>query len=63
MLGVTCKQGESPIYGNGDFLEYGPPRISAQAFGKAKAIIAPDVVLAYPDFTKPFEIYTNASTM
>ena len=21
-----------------------------------------EVVLAYPDFTKPFEIYTNAST-
>ncbi len=24
--------------------------------------IAKEVVLAYPDFTKPFDIYTNAST-
>jgi hypothetical protein len=24
--------------------------------------MAKEVVLAYPDFTKPFEIYTNAST-
>jgi hypothetical protein len=28
-----------------------------------KATIAKEVVLAYPDFTKPFEIYTDASTM
>ncbi len=27
-----------------------------------KATIAKWVVLAYPDFTKPFEIYTDAST-
>ncbi len=27
------------------------------------ATIAKEVVLAYPDFTKPFEIYTDASTM
>jgi hypothetical protein len=26
-------------------------------------LIAKDVVLTYPDFTKPFEIYTDASTM
>ncbi len=26
-------------------------------------MIAKDVVLTYPDFTKPFEIYTDASTM
>ena len=25
--------------------------------------MAKDVVLAYPDFTKPFEIYTDTSTM
>ncbi len=28
-----------------------------------KATIAKEVVLAYPDFMKPFEIYTDASTM
>jgi hypothetical protein len=28
-----------------------------------KATIAKEVVLAYPDFTKPFGIYTDASTM
>jgi hypothetical protein len=32
------------------------------AFDNAKATIVKEVVLAYPDFLKPFEIYTNAST-
>ncbi len=32
------------------------------AFDNVKATIVKEVVLAYPDFTKPFEIYTNAST-
>jgi hypothetical protein len=32
------------------------------AFDNAKATIVKEVVLAYLDFTKPFEIYTNAST-
>jgi hypothetical protein len=36
--------------------------IHQQAFDKVKATIAKEVVLAYPDFTKPFKIYTNAST-
>jgi hypothetical protein len=37
--------------------------IHQQAFDNEKATIAKEVVLAYPDFTKPFEIYTDASTM
>jgi hypothetical protein len=37
--------------------------IHQQAFDDVKATIAKDVVLAYLDFTKPFEIYTDASTM
>ncbi len=37
--------------------------IHQQAFDSVKATIAKDVVLAYPDFTKTFEIYTDASTM
>jgi hypothetical protein len=37
--------------------------IYQQAFDDVKATIAKDVALAYPDFTKPFEIYTDASTM
>ncbi len=32
------------------------------AFDNVKATIVKEVVLAYPDFTKPFEIYTDAST-
>ncbi len=32
------------------------------AFDDVKAPIAKEVVLAYPDFSKPFEIYTDAST-
>jgi hypothetical protein len=37
--------------------------IHQQVFGDVKATITKDAVLAYPDFTKPFEIYTDASTM
>jgi hypothetical protein len=37
--------------------------IHQQAFEKVKATIAKEVVLAYPDFTKPFEIYTDASCL
>jgi hypothetical protein len=36
--------------------------IHQQAFDNVKAAIAKEVVLAYPDFTKPFEVYTDAST-
>ena len=32
-----------------------------QAFNLVKATICQDLVLAYPDFRKPFEIYTVAS--
>jgi hypothetical protein len=37
--------------------------IHQQAFDNVKATITKEVVLAYPDFTKPFEMYTDASTM
>ncbi len=37
--------------------------IHQQAFGNVEAAIAKEVVLAYPDFLKPFEIYTEASAM
>ncbi len=37
--------------------------IHQQAFDDVKATIANDVVLAYPAFTKLFEMYTDASTM
>jgi len=33
-----------------------------KAFDDVKATISKDVVLAYPDYSKPFEIYTDAST-
>jgi hypothetical protein len=36
--------------------------IHQQAFDNVKAIIAKETVLAYPDFLKPFEIYTDASS-
>jgi hypothetical protein len=32
------------------------------AFDNVKATIVKELVLAYPDFLKPFEIYTDAST-
>ncbi len=37
--------------------------IHQQAFDNVKVAIPKEVVLAYPDFTSPFEIYTDASTM
>jgi hypothetical protein len=37
--------------------------IHQQVFDNVKATIAKEVVLAYLDFTKPFEIYTDASKM
>jgi hypothetical protein len=37
--------------------------IHQQAFVNVKATITKEEVLAYPDFTKPFEIYTDASNM
>jgi hypothetical protein len=37
--------------------------IHQQACDNVRATIAKEVVLAYPDFTKPFEMYTDASTM
>jgi hypothetical protein len=35
--------------------------IHQQAFDNVKAAIAKETVLPYPDFLKPFEIYTDAS--
>ncbi len=37
--------------------------IHQQAFDNVRAAIAKETVLAYPDFLKPFEIYTDASSM
>ncbi len=36
--------------------------IHQEAFDNVKKTITKKVVLAYPDFTKPFDIYTDAST-
>jgi hypothetical protein len=36
--------------------------IHQQAFDNVKAAIAKEVVLAYPYFSKPFEIYTDTSS-
>ncbi len=37
--------------------------IYQQAFDNVKAAIAKEIVLAYLDFLKPFEIYTDTSSM
>ena len=36
--------------------------VHQKAFNDIKAIIAKEVVLAYPDYSKEFEIYTDASS-
>ena len=33
------------------------------AFEKAKALISRDIMLAFPDFSQPFVIYTEASNL
>ena len=38
-------------------------KIHQKAFDQVKATICQDVVLAYPYFSKPFEIYTDASAI
>jgi hypothetical protein len=35
---------------------------SPRSIWRCKKTIAEEVALAYPDFTKPFDIYTDAST-
>ena len=35
--------------------------VHQRAFDKVKSTIVKDVVLAYPDYSKPFDIYTDAS--
>jgi hypothetical protein len=37
-------------------------KVHQRAFDHVKATIAKEVVLAYPDYSKVFEIYTNASS-
>ncbi len=37
-------------------------KVHQRAFNHVKAIIAKDVVLAYPDYSKVFKIYTDASS-
>ncbi len=37
--------------------------IHQQAFDNVKAAITKEVVIAYPAFSKPFEIYTDASAV
>jgi hypothetical protein len=37
--------------------------IHQQAFDNFKATVTKEVVLVYPDFLKPFKIYTDAPTM
>ena len=36
-------------------------QVHQEAFNLIKATIAQDVVLDYPDYSQPFEIYTDAS--
>ena len=36
--------------------------VESEAFNNVKAAIAKETVLAYPNFSKPFEIYTDASS-
>ncbi len=36
--------------------------VHQRAFDHVKATIAKDIVLAYPDYSKVFEIYTDASS-
>ena len=38
-------------------------KIHQQAFEEAKEMLCKQTMLAYPDFTKPFDLYTDASNL
>ncbi len=59
----ACRETKTTKMNKSKKLPWRWDHIHQQAFDNVKATIAKDVVLAYPDFTKPFEIYTDASTM
>jgi hypothetical protein len=59
----ACEETKTTKKNNTKKLPWRWDPIHKQAFDNVKATITEDVVLAYPDFMKPFEIYTNASTM
>ena len=59
----ACKETKSTKNNKTKKLPWRWDPIHQQAFDKVKTTIAKDVVLAYPDSTKPFEMYRDAFTM
>ena len=49
----------SSLVGKGKKCEWGPAQ--QQAFEEIKRVMSKETILAYPDYTKPFHIYTDAS--
>ena len=49
----------SSLVGKGKKWEWGPTQ--QQAFEEIKQVRSKETILAYPDYTKPFHIYTDAS--
>jgi hypothetical protein len=52
-------RGLTKIAGSKKKFTWGPEQ--QQSFEAVKRVIAPDTMLTFPDFTKPFEIHTDAS--
>jgi hypothetical protein len=62
-LAGECKETKSTKRNGAKKKPWRQNSIHQQAFDNIKSTIAKEVVLAYPDFIKPFEVYTDASTM
>ena len=37
--------------------------VHQKAFDEIKSVVARDLLVAYPDYTQPFEVYTDASSL
>ncbi len=57
-----CGQTKSPKAKGTKKVPWHWGKVHQRAFDHVKATIAKDVVLAYPDYSKVFEIYTDASS-
>ncbi len=58
-----CKETKTPRMNETKKKPWRWDPIHQEAFDDVKTAIAKETVLAYPDFLKPFEVYTDASSM
>jgi hypothetical protein len=62
LIGGECSQTKTSKAKGTKKVSWHWDAVNQRAFGHVKAIIAKDVVLAYLDYSKVFEIYADASS-